>query len=327
MQFDQLKRRGFITLLGGAAVSWPLSARAQQPAMPIVGVLDSVGSPTVLPAFRDGLTETGYVAGRNVALDVRSTDNYDRLPELARDLAYGRVAAIAALGGPSAPPAKAASTTIPIVFSIGGDPVELGLVDNIRRPGRNITGVTFFTAQLLQKQIGLMHELLPKAHAFGLLVNPENPRAQADLGNAQAAARSLNIDLHIANASAKREFESAFATFQQKHVAAIIIPGDPLVFRESSSLAMLTSRYAMPAIMGAGTFARSGGLLGYGASVTDAYRQAGTYVGRILKGERPGELPVLQPTKFELVINLKTAKAMGLAMPATLLALADEVIE
>jgi putative ABC transport system substrate-binding protein len=322
-----MRRREFISLLGGAAATWPIAARAQQQTMPVVGVLDSIGSAATLPAFRDGLAQMGYVAGRNVALDVRSTDNYDRLPELARDLASGPVAAIAALGGPSAPAAKAASATIPIVFTIGGDPLELGLVASISRPGGNITGVTFFTAQLLQKQIGLVHELLPNARAFGLLLNPENPRARADLASAEGAARSIDIDLHVANASATREFESAFAAFQQKRVDAVIIAGDPLVFRESSSVAALTTRYAMPAIMGTGRFAREGGLLGYGTIVTDSLRQAGVYIGRILKSERPGDLPVLQPTKFELVINLKTAKALSIEVPPTLLALADEVVE
>jgi|ERR1700730_747626 len=274
-----MRRREFISLLGGAAATWPIAARAQQQTMPVVGVLDSIGSAATLPAFRDGLAQMGYVAGRNVALD------------------------------------------------IGGDPIELGLVASISRPGGNITGVTFFTAQLLQKQIGLVHELLPNARAFGLLLNPENPRARADLASAEGAARSIDIDLHVANASATREFESAFAAFQQKRVDAVIIAGDPLVFRESSSVAALTTRYAMPAIMGTGRFAREGGLLGYGTIVTDSLRQAGVYIGRILKSERPGDLPVLQPTKFELVINLKTAKALSIEVPPTLLALADEVVE
>jgi putative tryptophan/tyrosine transport system substrate-binding protein len=322
-----VQRREFITLLGGAAATLPLGARAQQPAMPVVGVLDSVGDAIVLPAFRSGLSEMGYAVGRNVALDVRSTDQNDRLLALAKDLASSNVAVIAALGGPSAPAAKAATTTIPIVFSLGGDPVELGLVDSIARPGGNITGVTFFTAQLLQKQVGLMRELLPNARAFGVLVNPQNPRAVADLRAVQAAARSLGIEIHVGNATTKQDFMSAFASLRQKHIAALIIAGDPLVLRESSDLAALCSHNGIPAIMGAREFPQGGGLFGYGTNLAASYRQAGLYTGRILRGEKPKDLPVLQPTKFEFVINLKAAKTLGLEIPPTLLAVADEVIE
>jgi putative ABC transport system substrate-binding protein len=319
-------RRDFLTLLGGT-VAWPLTARAQQAAIAVVAVLDSLGGAAALPPFRSGLSEAGYVVGRNVVLDVRATNQYDQLPLLAADLVSGHPAVLVALGGPSAPAAKAATTAIPIVFSVGGDPVELGLVDNIGRPGGNITGITFFTAQLLPKQVGLMRELLPKSRSFGVLVNPHNPRAIADLANVRAAASRIGIEIHVANASTKSDFEAAFAAFQRERIDALIIPGDPLVLRERVALAALALHHSIPAIMGGRDFLEAGGLIGYGASLADAFRQAGRYVGRILKGERPGELPVLQPTKFELLINLKTAKALGLTVPDTLLALADEVIE
>jgi putative tryptophan/tyrosine transport system substrate-binding protein len=321
-----LKRRQFLTLLGGAA-AWPLAVSAQQAPIPVVGVLDSVADAFHFSAFRNGLREVGYIVGQNVVLDVRSTNQYDQLPALAADLVSSHPAVLVALGGPATPVVKAATTTIPIVFSIGGDPVELGFVANIGRPGGNITGVTFFTAQLLQKQVGVMRELFPKARAFGVLVNPRNPRAVADLASVRAAAGILGIEIYGANASTKSDFEGAFAAFQSKHVDALIILGDPLASREEKGLAEITLRQAVPAMYFAREFPQAGGLISYGASSPDAYWQAGRYVGRILKGERPGDLPVLQPTRFELVINLKTAKALGLEIPPTLLALADEVIE
>jgi len=312
------------TFSGGAR---PLAARAQQSAMPVVGLLDSVGDTNTLPTFRNGLNELGFAVGRNVVMDVRSTEQYDRLPALAADLILGSPAVLVALDGPSARVIKAATTTIPIVFSIGGDPVELGFVTNIGRPGGNISGVTFFTAQLLQKQVGLMHELLPKARAFGVLVNPQNPRAVADLASMRAAASTFGIEIHAANVLAKRDFEEALVALQSKRIDALVILGDPLTMRERASLADLTSHYAIPSMMYTRQFPEIGGLISYGASIVDATRQAGRYVGRILKGEKPGDLPVLQPTKIELVINLKTPKALGLEIPPNLLALADEVIE
>jgi putative tryptophan/tyrosine transport system substrate-binding protein len=321
-----MRRREFITLLGGAA-AWPLAVSAQQAPIPVVGVLDSVADAFHFSAFRNGLREVGYIVGQNVVLDVRSTNQYDQLPALAADLVSSHPAVLVALGGPATPVVKAATTTIPIVFSIGGDPVELGFVANIGRPGGNITGVTFFTAQLLQKQVGVMRELFPKARTFGVLVNPRNPRAVADLASVRAAAGTLGIEIYAANASAKSDFEGAFAAFQSKHVDALIILGDPLASRERKRLAEMTLRQAVPAMYFEREFPQAGGLISYGASSPDAYRQAGRYVGRILQGERPGDLPVLQPTKFELVINLNTAKALGLEIPPTLLALADEVIE
>jgi putative tryptophan/tyrosine transport system substrate-binding protein len=321
-----VQRRQFITLAGSAA-AWPLAARAQQAPIPVVGVLDSVADAFHFSAFRNGLSEVGYIIGHNVVLDVRSTTQYDQLPTLAADLVSSHPAVLVALGGPATPAVKAASTTIPIVFSIGGDPVELGFVANIGRPGGNVTGTTFFTAQLLQKQVGIMHELVPKARTFGILVNPQNPRAVADLESVRGAAGTLGIEVYAANASAKSDFERAFAAIQSKHVDALIILGDPLASREQKGLAEMTLHKAVPAMYFAREFPRAGGLISYGASSPDAYWQAGRYVGRILKGERPGDLPVLQPTRFELVINLKTAKALVLEIPPTLLALADEVVE
>lgn len=322
-----MRRRDFITIVGGALAAWPLAARAQQVPIPVVGVLDSVADAFHFSVFRDGLSEVGYIIGRNVVLDVRSTNQYDQLPALAADLVASHPAVLVALGGPATPAVKAATTIIPIVFVIGGNPVELGFVANIGRPGKNITGITFFSAELLQKQIGVLRELLPKARSLGVLVNPLNPRAAADLASVRAAVGTLGIEIYAANASAKSDFEGAFATLQSKRVDALIILGDPLASREEKGLAEIALRQGVPAMYFAREFARAGGLISYGASSPDAYRQAGRYVGRILKGERPGDLPVLQPTKFELVINLKTAKAFGLEVPPTLLALADEVID
>ena len=322
-----MRRREFIGLIGGTAATWPLAARAQEAPIPVVGVLEVAADGFHFSAFRNGLSEVGYVVGRNVVLDVRSTDQYDQLPSLAADLVSSRPAVLVALGGPATPAVKAATATIPIVFTIGGDPVDLGFVANIGRPEGNITGTTFFTAELLPKQVGVMRELFPKARLFGVLVNPRNPRAVADLASVRTAADMLGVEIYGANVSAESDFEGAFAAFQSKHVDALIILGDPLASREEKSLAEITLRQAVPAMYFAREFPQAGGLISYGASSLDAYRQAGWYVGRILKGERPSDLPVLQPTKFELVINLKTAKALGLEIPPTLLALADEVIE
>jgi putative tryptophan/tyrosine transport system substrate-binding protein len=295
--------------------------------MPVVGVLNSGTDALHFSAFRSGLNETGYMIGHNVVPDVRWTDQYDQLAALAADLVSSHPAVLVALGGPATPAVKAASTTIPIVFSIGGDPVELGFVANIGRPGGNITGTTFFTAQLLQKQVGLLRELFPKARAFGVLVNPRNPRAVADLASVRAASGTLGIQIYPANASTQSDFDGAFAAFRREHVDAIVILGDPLASREHKGLAEMTLKQAIPAMYFGREFPQAGGLMSYGASSLDAYRQAGRYVGRILKGERAGDLPVLQPTKFELVVNLKTAQALALTFPDRLIALADEVIE
>jgi len=303
-----------------------MAARGQQ-SMPVIGVLDSYGDTAVLPAFRDGLSESGYTVGGNVVLDVRSTDQYDRLPVLAADLVSDHPKVLVAVDGPSARVAKATTATIPIVFSVGGDPVALGLVSDIAHPSGNITGVTFFSAQLLQKQVGLMHELFPKARTFGVLADPQNPRAVTDLVSVRVAADSIGIEIHVVNAVAKTDFEEAFTELQSRHIDTLLVLGDPLTARERGRIAELALRYELAAMMFMRRFAESGGLISYGASDLEAERQAGRYAGRILRGERPGELPVLQPTKFDLVINLKTAKALGLTIPPGVLAIADEVIE
>jgi putative tryptophan/tyrosine transport system substrate-binding protein len=321
-----MRRREFITLLGGAAAAWPLAARAQQPAMPVAGILNSAGDKW-LAAFRKGLSEEGQIEDRDVAIELRSTEQYGKVQSLAAELVQRRVAVIAALGGPAAAAAKAATATIPIVFSVGGDPVELGLVPNINRPGGNITGVTFFAKQLLQKQVGILHDLIPKPLVLGILINPNNWRHQADAGEVRAAARTLGIDVHIANAGSERDLDAAFADLVQRNARALVIAGDAFFFRVSNRLVALAEQHSLAAMFGTREFVEAGGLMSYAASLADANRQAGIYVGRILKGERPAVLPVLQPTKFEFVINLRTAKALGLDVPVTLLAIADEVIE
>jgi putative ABC transport system substrate-binding protein len=326
MQFDHLKRREFMALLGGAAAAWPLAARAQQATMPVAGILNSAGDKWVA-AFRKGLGEEGQIEGRNVAIELRSTEQYGEVPSLATELVRRRVAVIAALGGPAAIAAKAATATIPIVFSVGGDPVELGLVPNINRPGGNITGVTFFAKQLLQKQVGILHDLVPKASVLGVLINPNNWRHQADAGEVQAAARTLGFDVHVANAGSERDLDAAFAGLVQRRAQALVVAGDAFFFRVSTRLVALAEQHSVPAMFGTREFVDAGGLMSYAASLADANRQAGIYVGRILKGEKPGDLPVMQPSTFELVINLKTAKALGLDVPLHLQQLADEVIE
>jgi ABC-type uncharacterized transport system substrate-binding protein len=321
-----VKRREFITLLGGAAAAWPLAARGQQPVRPVVGILNSAGDKWVA-AFRKGLGEEGQIEGRNVAIELRSTEQYGEVPSVAAELVQRRVAVIAALGGPAAAAAKAATATIPIVFSVGGDPVELGLVPNINRPGGNITGVTFFAKQLLQKQVGILHDLVPKASVVGVLINPNNWRHQADAVEVQAAVRTLGLDVHVENAGSEHDLDSAFAGLVQRHAQAIVIAGDAFFFRVSTKLVALAEQHSVPAIFGSREFVDAGGLMSYAASLAEAHRQAGIYVRRILKGEKPGDLPVLQPSKFELVINLKAAKALGLTIPPGVLAIADEVIE
>src|SRR5262245_32896875 len=320
-----MKRRDFMALLGAAAAS-PLAARAQQPAMPVVGFLNSAGDKWTA-AFRKGLSEEGQIEGRNVAIELRSTEQYGEVPSLAAELVQRRVTVIAALGGPAAAAAKAATTTIPIVFSIGGDPVELGLVPNINRPGGNITGVTFFAKQLLQKQVGILHDLVPRASVLGVLINPNNWRHQADTGEVQAAARALGLDVHVVTAGDERDLDTAFAGLVQRHVQALVIAGDAFFFRVSTKLVALTEQHSVAAIFGSREFTDAGGLMTYGASLADANRQAGIYVGRILKDEKPGNLPVMQPSKFELIINLKAAKTLGLKISDNLMSLADEVIE
>jgi putative ABC transport system substrate-binding protein len=323
-----MNRRAFVGLLGAAA-AWPSAAPAQQPPHPVVGILDSTGSAgtKLMAAFRDGLSEGGVIAGRHAAIEQRSTEQYAELQALADELVGRRVTVIAALGGLPAKAAKAATATIPIVFCVGGDPVELGLVASLNRPGANLTGATFFAAQLLQKQLGILQELVPGARLIGVLVNPNNPRHRTDADDLQAAARMLGLEILVAEAGSEHDLDSAFDLLRHYDARAIILAGDAFFFFHHKRIAASAARHAIPMMYNLREYVVAGGLMSYGASVADAYRQAGIYTARIVKGEKPGDLPIIQPTKFDLVINLKTAKALDLAIPDRLLALADEVIE
>ena len=325
-------RGEFITMLGGAAVAWPLAARAQQVAMPVIGLLSSLASSDqthIMSAFHQGLNEAGYLEGRNVAIEYRwAAGQYDLLPALSADLVRRQVAVIAAISGtPAALAAKAATERIPIVFAMGSDPVAFGLVTSLNRPDGNITGATFFTAGLGSKRLELMRELIPGAKTVAVLMNPDNPPGAADLTNVQAAALIVGLQAKILDARTGPEIETAFASFGHERPDALFVGPDPLFLVHRDKLVALTARHAMPAIYADREIAEAGGLISYGASRQDAYRQAGIYTGRILKGEKPSDLPVVRATKFELVINFKTAKALGLTIPNTLLVSADEVIE
>jgi putative ABC transport system substrate-binding protein len=327
-----VKRREFITLLGGTAAAWPLAAAAQQPIIPTVGFLSSLSASDrarVVTPFHRGLGEEGFVEGRTVAIEYRFADTqYERLPALAADLVRRPVAAIAAISGtPAALAAKAATATIPIVFAIGGDLVAPGLVARLDQPGGNVTGVTFYTSPLMAKRLELLRELAPKAGTVAVLVNNDSPASLLEGTNAQAAAQAFGVQTLILNASNEEHIDDAFTAITRNRIGALLVSADPLFFSNRDKLVELCARHAVPASFADHEYAEVGGLFSYGASRADAYRQAGIYVGRILKGEKPRNLPVVLPTKFELVINLKTAKMLGLTVSDKLLVAADEVIE
>jgi len=326
-----MKRREFILALGGAA-AWPLSARAQQPTMPVIGFLRSTTAASakhLVAAYLQGLKEAGFVDGQNVAIEYRwADDQNDRLPALAADLVHRQVTVIAALTTPSALAAKATATTIPTVFVTAGDPVRLGLVASLNRPGGNVTGVTLTNAEVAPKRLQFLHELVPTASAMALLVNPANPSlAESQSRDGMSAARTLGLELHILKASTERDFDEVFAKLLQLRAGGLVIGADPFFTSQIERLAKMAVDHGVPAIYEFREFATAGGLLSYGAELTDAYRLAGNYTGQILKGGKPADLPVQQSTKVELVINLKTAKALGITFPLSLMGRADEVIE
>jgi putative ABC transport system substrate-binding protein len=330
----RLGRREFVTLLGGAAAAAasPIAARAQQPVVPVVGLLNA-GDPgatatLVLPSLRQGLSEAGFVEGSNMAIETRwAADRYERLPELAADLVRRQVGVIVTPGVPAAAAAKAATSTIPIVFSTGADPVALGLVASVNRPGANITGVASLGIELGAKTLELLHETAPKAGHIGLLVNPENPSRQALIRELPTAARKLGLELQILEARTDRDLDRVVGSLRQSGIEGLVIANEALLFRNSARLAALTLSSAIPAIHVDPAFAAAGGLMSYGTNRAESMRQVGLYAGRILKGEKPADLPVMQPTRYELIINLRTAKRLGLSVPLTLQAAADEVIE
>jgi putative tryptophan/tyrosine transport system substrate-binding protein len=322
-----MRRREFITLIGGAAVAWPLATRAQQPT---IGLLSGTGrDPLLLDPIRQGLSEAGYVEGRNLKVEYRFAEGQlDRLPELAADLVRRGVAVIITIQSAAASfAAKAATSTIPIIFSIGGDPVKLGLVSSLNRPDGNVTGTTFLVNTLAAKRLELLHELLPSARLIGLLVNPGNPASPSETSDVQAAAHSLGLQTYVQNASREQEIDAAFENFVERQVNALTFASDAVLATRRDQLVALVARHAVPTMYFVRQFADVGGLMSYGGKDTDAYRLAGAYAGRVLTGEKPADLPVQQVTKVELVINLKTAKTLGLSVPRTLLARADEVIE
>jgi putative tryptophan/tyrosine transport system substrate-binding protein len=327
-----MQRREFITLIGGAAAAWPVAARAQQPAMPVVGFLSSrspTESASVVAAFRQGLQESGYIDGQNAKIEFRWADgHYDRLPILASELVTRQVALIAATGDVvSALAAKGAAPTLPIVFVIGGDPVSFNLVASFNRPGGNITGVSLVTNALGAKRLGLLHDLVPNAAVIGLLVNPDNPNAGPMRKDVQEAAHVTGQQIYVVNAKNERDFEPAFGVLVQQRAGGLVVASDPYLLSQREQLVALSARHTIPTIYEFREFVAAGGLMSYGSNVAGAYRQAGVYSGRILKGEKPADLPVVQSTKFEFVINLKTAKTSGLTVPQGLLNAADEVIE
>jgi putative tryptophan/tyrosine transport system substrate-binding protein len=321
------KRREFIRILGGAAAC-PLAARAQQPALPVVGFLRDVSLPLPdrVTAFHQGMKETGYVEGRNVAIEYRSAEGQTELPLLVADLLRRQVALIVG-NTPAALAAKAATTTVPIVFASGGDPVKLGLVASLNRPGGNVTGVSFISLELGTKHLGLLRELRPGAARIAVLVDPKSPTTEAFVSQVRAAASVMGQQIEVLYVSSDREIETALTTLVQRGAGALLVGGGGLMYSRRERIVALAAHHRIPAIYVLRDYVAAGGLMSYGTSTTDAYRQAGIYAGRILKGEKPGDLPVVLPTKFELVVNVKTAKTLGLEIPDKLLALADEVIE
>ena len=325
-----MKRRDFFSLVGGAA-AWPLTAQAQQ-SIPVIGFLSGQSASSYAKfasAFRSGLQEAGFVEGKNVAIEYRWAEGrYDRLPALAVDLVHHSVIEIVATGAtPAILAAKAATNTIPIIFTTGGDPVGLGLVASLNRPGGNVTGISFLVAQIGSKRLESLCEMVPNAKSIGFLVNPNNPNADVETADALKAARLLGREIQVINASSDRDIDAAFSILAQTRVGAIIVSADAFFVNRRDQLVALAARHALPAIYAQPELVTAGGLMSYGASQVEAYRQVGLYAGRVLNGEKPADLPVVQPTKFELIINLKTAKALGLAVPPSLLAVADEVIE
>ena len=325
-----MRRREFITIAGGAAM-WPLTARAQQTTIPVIGFLGTERPESAadrLRAFGRGLSETGYVEGRNVMIEYRWADGrYDQLPGLAAELVRRRVEVIVTSSPPAAIAAKAATTTLPIVFSGGIDPVKLGLVASLNRPGGNVTGVSQLSIELEGKRLGLLHELIPNASVIAMLVNPTFQGTDSITNDMQMAAHTLGLKLKVLHASSEHDFETAIASIVQQGAGALVVASDPFFFSRRDQLVAVVAHYAVPAIYQFREFAAAGGLMSYGTNLSDAYRQVGIYVGRILKGEKPADLPVMQPTKFELVINLKTARALGLDVPLVMQMTADEVFE
>jgi ABC-type uncharacterized transport system substrate-binding protein len=327
-----LKRREFITLLGGAAAAWPLAARGQQSVMPVIGFVNpssADGWESRLRAFRQGLKDEGFVEAENVAVEYRWAENqFDRLPALAVELVHRQVAVIVTTGSPAAAlAAKAATTTIPLVFGVPEDPVRSGLVASLARPGGNATGINFFSIELVAKRLEILREMVPASTRIAVLINPADAAAETMLKDVEAATRTMGLQIQVLKANTSHEIDAAFATFVRERPDALLVSGGPFLLSRRVQLALLAARYAVPASYGAREYVETGGLMSYGANVADAYRQVGVYAGRILKGAKPADLPVMQSTKFELVINAQAARVLGLTVPSTLLARADEVIE